>query len=714
MTTTTTTLEWSHAYRFEYDVARVAASPTPDSGPMTYTSVAQAYAAERFRYADAPSVNRDVMLRIAQTPLSSDHDTAQAAVAAIATSVPGATIDPNWCTARETVLACIVLVCAQQHTRYRRDVLRFTGVAPAWSHNYVCALSRVRLNLLTCDKYIPDYAHTLCAPMRFLFDYVPQQQQPLTSKTYGTLYAAYDRRTKQPVAIKMIRLQAAWFHARESDRESDTAGVASAPTSNDDDDDDDDDSNSMRDVSDIVANDDDDDDDELMPVPADDVIKTCDVGAAVATTTAAAAAAAASSASGAIITAAVVESCQEPANDEHYPIDSRTCTLTVDHPHNWNTATAQSRAFDRNVHRRFADDASSCGDIGDDDGDGGDVDYDDDDENNRYDAQYTFARQVAREIIAHTALRHACVVQTTTCVFDTRRARLFIVMNRYAQSLAQCLRTASPKTLPTPTPKPSELPPPSPVLFTGPARSVDVIRAWLRQLLEGVCAMHANGILHCDLTPGNVLLDARAQRLVVCDFSLVQFTEVETETETTPTTDKKRPVAYNRTGHELVTLWTRAPECLFDARDLTCGVDVWACGNLFYAMWTNELPFMSRVHDAKHQWTTITRHRGFTACDRVHRGVNAITSVREPDVALGETRAPTHRFSGPFGKHADAWDLLTRMLTYDSRTRITPADALRHPFLAVGGAPDGAVVVATASIDATSTSSDEFRIDCHF
>ena len=47
-------------------------------------------------------------------------------------------------------------------------------------------------------------------------------------------------------------------------------------------------------------------------------------------------------------------------------------------------------------------------------------------------------------------------------------------------------------------------------------------RRAMAQLLAGVDSMHADGIVHCDLKPGNVLVGEHGRRLKICDLGLAR------------------------------------------------------------------------------------------------------------------------------------------------------------------------------------------------
>jgi serine/threonine protein kinase len=91
-----------------------------------------------------------------------------------------------------------------------------------------------------------------------------------------------------------------------------------------------------------------------------------------------------------------------------------------------------------------------------------------------------------------------------------------------------------------------------------------VFQSYVRQMLEGVKFCHSHRVLHRDLKPQNLLIDAKGH-MKLADFGLARAFAVPVRTYT----------------HEVVTLWYRAPEILLGARFYSCGVDVWSVGCIF-------------------------------------------------------------------------------------------------------------------------------------
>lgn len=100
------------------------------------------------------------------------------------------------------------------------------------------------------------------------------------------------------------------------------------------------------------------------------------------------------------------------------------------------------------------------------------------------------------------------------------------------------------------------------------------LRDAIRQLAEGVSALHAGGLLHRDLKPGNVLVD-RQGRVKILDFGLVE------ELATAATGDE--PTVAGTPAY-------MAPEQA-GGREVTEAADWYAVGVMLYEAMTGQLPF---------------------------------------------------------------------------------------------------------------------------
>uniref|UniRef100_A0A7N5JNM6 cyclin-dependent kinase n=1 Tax=Ailuropoda melanoleuca TaxID=9646 RepID=A0A7N5JNM6_AILME len=105
-----------------------------------------------------------------------------------------------------------------------------------------------------------------------------------------------------------------------------------------------------------------------------------------------------------------------------------------------------------------------------------------------------------------------------------------------------------------------------------------LIMSCLFQLLQGLAFCHSHLILHQDLRPQNLLINAeRAMKLV--DFGLARAFGVPVCTYT----------------HEVVTLWNRAPEILLGSKYYSTAVDNWSLGCLHLCSEINQLFWIFRT-----------------------------------------------------------------------------------------------------------------------
>ncbi|CAA7403747.1 unnamed protein product [Spirodela intermedia] len=181
---------------------------------------------------------------------------------------------------------------------------------------------------------------------------------------------------------------------------------------------------------------------------------------------------------------------------------------------------------------------------------------------------------------------------------------------------------------------------------------------FLYQLLRGLKYVHSASVLHRDLKPGNLFLNAN------CDLKIGDFGLARTTSETDFMTEY------------VVTRWYRAPELLLNCSEYTAAIDIWSVGCILGEIATREPLFPGR--DYVHQLKLITEligspddlSLGFLRSDNARRYVRQLPQY------------PKQQFARRFPRMSPgAVDLLERMLVFDPSRRITVDQALCHPYL---------------------------------
>jgi len=184
------------------------------------------------------------------------------------------------------------------------------------------------------------------------------------------------------------------------------------------------------------------------------------------------------------------------------------------------------------------------------------------------------------------------------------------------------------------------------------------VKSFLFQLLNGIHYCHKNRVLHRDLKPQNLLINAQGQ-LKLADFGLARAFGIPVRSLT----------------HEVVTLWYRAPDILMGSKNYSTTIDMWSVGCIFAEMITGRPLFP-----------------GTSEKDQLLK-IFLLLGTPKPETWPGMLKLPQYKADYPKYDSRDlsklfptlqkpGIDLLMRFLQYDPDHRITAKDAMSHQYFA--------------------------------
>ncbi|CAN6647903.1 hypothetical protein TRVA0_022S02058 [Trichomonascus vanleenenianus] len=209
--------------------------------------------------------------------------------------------------------------------------------------------------------------------------------------------------------------------------------------------------------------------------------------------------------------------------------------------------------------------------------------------------------------------------------------------------------------------------------------NIRAVQTYARQCIQGLEELKSCGIVHGDIKPDNILANERNTVLKVADLGSACLLE------------EVKPSSY------LMSRFYRAPEVIINMPQLDYAVDMWALGCTLYELYTGQILFTGR--DNNDMLRQIMDTRGKLSHKMIRRGTSTeshfdseynFTDRHEGKTfsVIQATESIKMRLAGMEGELNECADLLThfidlldRMLMLNPAKRITPHQALKHPFL---------------------------------
>lgn len=194
------------------------------------------------------------------------------------------------------------------------------------------------------------------------------------------------------------------------------------------------------------------------------------------------------------------------------------------------------------------------------------------------------------------------------------------------------------------------------------------IKIFMHKFLITLDKLHAAGVIHRDLKPGNILVKSCSEFYII-DFGISDFY-----------------IPFRKFCNKIGTRNFKAPEQLLLLKGFDYGIDIWAAGLIFAEMFFQKFPFWKPDEDIiiLENIYKLVGHAKFTAflkemnIDTKYDFMNP--HVKPANLESFFNRKENDEVISNKNVKAQAFDLLKKMLEINPTKRITAAEAIRHPF----------------------------------
>uniref|UniRef100_A0A3P9JW08 Protein kinase domain-containing protein n=1 Tax=Oryzias latipes TaxID=8090 RepID=A0A3P9JW08_ORYLA len=181
--------------------------------------------------------------------------------------------------------------------------------------------------------------------------------------------------------------------------------------------------------------------------------------------------------------------------------------------------------------------------------------------------------------------------------------------------------------------------------------TVEEIRTIAWQLIVALKGLKSVNLVHCDIKLDNIMLVDQVSepfRVKLIDFGLAE------------------KIGHMRTGATMQNICYRAPEVILGL-PLDQSVDLWTVGYILFVLYTGSFihgwDLDTAQQQSKKKGRLVEDNIPFWSCDQLIHSCLDKTKIQEVEQFV---------------------DLLKRMLMVDPRKRISPSEALQHPFFTMG------------------------------